>query len=164
VNRVWRFLLLFGLIGATIACDRVTKQAAVTMLSGSASQSFLADTIRLEYSENPGAFLGLGATWPRAVRTALFTIGNGLLLAAVLIVGIGHRWSPPMLIGMALFFAGGTSNLIDRVARGTVVDFMNVGVGPLRTGIFNVADVAIMAGAAVMVLAGYRFRKRAQTS
>ena len=164
MNRVWRFLLLLGLIGATIACDRVTKQAAATMLSGSAGQSFLADTIRLEYAENPGAFLGLGASWPRAVRTALFTIGNGLLLAAVVIVGIGRRWSLPMLIGMALFLGGGTSNLIDRVARGTVVDFMNLGVGPLRTGIFNVADVAIMAGAAVMVLAGYRFRKRALTS
>ena len=48
---------------------------------------------------------------------------------------------------MALFLAGALSNLIDRIAVGSVIDFLNVGIGPLRTGIFNVADVAIMAGA-----------------
>jgi signal peptidase II len=36
--------------------------------------------------------------------------------------------------------------------RGSVVEFINVGVGPLRTGIFNVADVAVMLGAAVLLL------------
>jgi len=39
------------------------------------------------------------------------------------------------------------------VARGSVIDFVNVGVGPLRTGVFNVADVAIMAGIAALALA-----------
>ena len=43
-----------------------------------------------------------------------------------------------------------------RLARGFVVDFLNVGVGPVRTGIFNVADVAIMAGAALMLIAELR--------
>jgi lipoprotein signal peptidase len=43
--------------------------------------------------------------------------------------------------------AGALSNLIDRIAVGSVIDFLNVGVGLLRTGIFNLADVAIMAGA-----------------
>jgi len=47
-------------------------------------------------------------------------------------------------------FAGGISNLIDRILWGSVVDFMSVGVGPLRTGIFNVADVAVMIGIALI--------------
>jgi signal peptidase II len=47
--------------------------------------------------------------------------------------------------------AGGLGNLWDRLATGGwVVDFMNLGVGPLRTGIFNVADVALMAGVALV--------------
>ena len=37
--------------------------------------------------------------------------------------------------------AGALSNLIDRIAVGSVIDFLNVGIGPLRTGIFNLADV-----------------------
>ena len=51
--------------------------------------------------------------------------------------------------------AGGTSNLVDRIAYGMVIDFVNVGVGPVRTGIFNVADVAIMLGVGIVVLEGY---------
>jgi lipoprotein signal peptidase len=40
------------------------------------SRSFLADTFRLEYSENTGAFLSLGADWPRPLRTAVFVAGG----------------------------------------------------------------------------------------
>jgi signal peptidase II len=59
-------------------------------------------------------------------------------------------------IGAMLFLAGGASNLLDRIMHGTVVDFMNVGVGSLRTGIFNVADVALMIGVALMILGVHR--------
>ena len=54
---------------------------------------------------------------------------------------------------LALIVAGGLGNLYDRVFEGgAVTDFLNVGVGPLRTGIFNVADVAIVAGVLLMML------------
>jgi signal peptidase II len=43
------------------------------------------------------------------------------------------------------------SNLADRMAIGSVIDFLNVGIGPVRTGIFNVADMAIMAGIAMVL-------------
>jgi signal peptidase II len=43
--------------------------------------------------------------------------------------------------------------LIDRlIYDGRVTDFLNVGIGPLRTGIFNLADMAILAGALLLVL------------
>ena len=49
--------------------------------------------------------------------------------------------------------AGGIGNLIDRVFHGgLVIDFLNMGIGPVRTGIFNVADMAIMAGFALLIL------------
>jgi len=57
--------------------------------------------------------------------------------------------SASALVGAGLFVAGGTSNLIDRVLHGSVIDFMNVGIGSVRTGIFNVADMALMLGLAV---------------
>jgi signal peptidase II len=56
---------------------------------------------------------------------------------------------------VALFIAGGVSNWIDRVVHGSVVDFLNVGIGPIRTGVFNVADMAIMLGAVIVVI-GFR--------
>ena len=56
------------------------------------------------------------------------------------------------VVGSALIASGGISNWIDRVRdSGVVVDFLNVGVGTLRTGIFNVADLAIVAGLAVLL-------------
>ena len=55
------------------------------------------------------------------------------------------KWSRLAGVGLVLFLAGGISNLVDRIAMGSVIDFLNIGIGPVRTGIFNVADVAIMA-------------------
>ena len=148
--------MLVVAIGATIGCDRVTKHVAATTLSQTPSRSFLADTFRLEYAENTGAFLGLGADWPTPVRTTIFGIGNGLLLFALVLAALRGRWSRRALLAVALFTAGGASNLLDRITYGMVIDFMNVGIGPVRTGIFNVADMAIMLGAGILALEGYR--------
>ena len=69
MNTIRRGLLLCLLLAATAGCDRVTKHLAVTTLAGSPSQSFLADTLRLDYHENPGGFLSAGAAWtPLAVH------------------------------------------------------------------------------------------------
>jgi signal peptidase II len=154
-------LVLLIAIGGTIGCDRVTKHVAATTLSEAPGRSFLADTFRLEYVENTGAFLGLGADWPLAVRTAVFGVGNGLLLLALALAARRGRWPRRALFGVGLFVAGGASNLVDRITYGMVIDFMNVGIGPLRTGIFNVADVAIMLGAGILALEGYRADRQA---
>lgn len=139
------------LIGTTVGCDRVSKHFAVSTLAGAHGWSFLADTVRLQYAENAGAFLSFGDSWSPAARTGVFTIGTGLVLCGMLAAAIRFRLSGPALVGLALFFAGGASNLVDRLVWGSVVDFMNVGVGPLRTGIFNVADMAILLGVGIFV-------------
>jgi signal peptidase II len=144
-------IALLAVLLATIGCDRVTKHVATTTLAGTPARSYLADTVRLTYSENTGGFLGLGAGLPPAVRTALFSVGTGIALAALAFAALRRRWGGLPLLGLTLFVAGGISNWIDRVAHGGVVDFLNLGIGPVRTGIFNVADVAIMAGAAIFL-------------
>jgi signal peptidase II len=141
-----RGVLLCLLLGVTAGCDRVTKHLAVATLAGAPDQSFFADTVRLQYHENPGAFLGFGASWAPATRAVFFQLGNALFLAGAGFLAARYRWSRLASYGLVLFLAGGLSNLADRLAIGSVIDFLNVGVGPVRTGIFNVADVAIMAG------------------
>ena len=150
-----RLVLLLAISG-TIACDRVTKHVAATTLADAPTRSFLGDMFRLEYVENTGAFLGLGADWPLPVRTALFGVGTGLLLLGLLVAAFRGHWSRRAALGVALFLAGGASNMVDRISYGAVIDFMNVGIGPVRTGIFNVADMAIMLGAVILVIDGYR--------
>lgn len=147
-----RVILLIAIV-ATISCDRITKHVATSALAGARSHSFLADTIRLEYAENTGAFLSLGADWPSWARTTVFGVGNALLLCALVVTAIRLRWRRPALLGVSLFATGGASNLLDRILYGNVIDFMNVGVGPWRTGIFNFADMAIMIGAAIVLAA-----------
>ena len=150
--------MLCLLLAATAGCDRVTKHYAVTNLAGMPGQSYLGDTIRLDYYENTGGFLSAGADWQPQTRTVVFQLANGAFLLGTLILALRYQWSRWASAGLILFIAGGLSNLIDRVAIGTVIDFMNVGIGPLRTGIFNVADVAIMAGVGLLIADRYRSR------
>jgi signal peptidase II len=160
-NRVVRikiagWIVVIVAIVATIGCDRLTKRAATTMLAGQPDHSYLADTIRLGYVENSGGFLSLGASWPSAVRTMFFTVATGVTLLVLAVVAVRGRRDKLSSLGFALFLAGGLSNWVDRITRGSVVDFLNLGVGPVRTGVFNIADVAIMLGAAIFVLAEIR--------
>lgn len=144
-------LALLATLVTTVVCDRLTKRIATTVLEGTPPRSFLADTVRIVYVENTGAFLSLGSRLPEGLRNALFVGVNGVVLLAVAIVAIRNRWSGWLGYGAALLVAGGLSNWIDRAMSGYVVDFMNVGIGSLRTGVFNVADTAIMAGVAMLI-------------
>jgi signal peptidase II len=146
----WLVLVTAALV--TIGCDRMTKHAAAALLAGEPGRSYMADTVRLDYAENAGGFLSVGTGLPRPARTAIFTIGTGLALVGIVIVALRRRVDGWAAFGLVLFVAGGASNWIDRVLHGRVVDFLNVGVGPIRTGIFNVADVAITVGAAILAI------------
>jgi signal peptidase II len=141
-----RLLLLLAVLVVTVGCDRITKHFAMASLAGAPDRGYLADTVRLEYAENTGGFLSIGSNLPASVRIAIFSVATGFLLVALLIVAIRYQGSDWHVVAIGLAFAGGASNLLDRITRGAVVDFLNVGVGTLRTGIFNIADVAILAG------------------
>jgi signal peptidase II len=152
-------IALLGVVATTIGCDQVSKHLATTHLRGAPEQSFLGDSIRLQYARNTGAFLSLGSELPPALRTALFSFGTAIILAACLVAIVRHRRMTLSVLGLTLVVAGGVSNLVDRVAYGAVTDFLNVGLGSLRTGIFNVADMAIMTGIGLILLWAARQKK-----
>jgi signal peptidase II len=143
-------LVLMG----TVGCDQATKQLAISHLRDEPAQSFLGGVLRLVFAENPGAFLSLGGRLPPAVRFWLLTIGVGLLLLVALLYLVkSQRLGRLHIVALTLAVGGGASNWYDRlVNNGHVVDFMVLGIGPVRTGVFNVADIAIMAGVGVMFL------------
>lgn len=156
LGKAGRSAVLLLLVALTIGCDRVTKQLATESLAGAPAQSFLADTLRLTYAENPGGFLSLGADMPPALRTAVFSVATAVILLVLAVWAWRHRSRTWHTAAVALFIAGGVSNWLDRVRDGHVVDFLNIGIGGFRTGVFNVADVAIMLGAALFVIAEVR--------
>ena len=138
--------MLCLLLAATAGCDRVTKHLAVTTLAGMPEQSYLGDTVRLDYHENTGGFLSAGAAWQPQTRTVVFQLANAAFLLCSLFIAVRYKWSRLAKIGLVMFLAGGFSNLIDRIAFGSVIDFLNIGVGPLRTGIFHVGLLLIESG------------------
>jgi signal peptidase II len=156
IHRRATAVALLSVVAMTIGCDQVSKDLARIHLMGGPGQSYLGDSIRLVYAENSGAFLSLGSGLPAGVRTAFFSFGTAVILAFCIIAIARHRSLTLSVLGLTLVAAGGVSNLADRVARGSVVDFLNVGIGSLRTGIFNVADMAILSGVALIVLRQWR--------
>ena len=158
-----RGVLLCLLLAGTAGCDRVTKHLAVTTLAGMPERSYFGDTVRLDYHENAGGFMSAGANWPPAVRVAVFQGANATFLLGAIFMAARFKWSRLAAVGLVLFVAGGLSNLVDRIALGSVIDFLNIGIGHVRTGIFNVADVAIMLGMVLLLADRYRTRRAAAT-
>jgi signal peptidase II len=147
----------------TVGCDQVTKSMADTYLKHRAPLSFMGDTIRLQHTSNTGAFLGLGKDLSPNLRFWIFIVGSGTALtfmALYFITAAEGRWLD--LLAGSLILGGGISNLLDRLANdGKVIDFLNLGVGGIRTGIFNLADVAILAGiVALLFLPSRRTTRR----
>jgi signal peptidase II len=148
MRRVRRFVLVAVMVITCVGCDQTTKTLARDNLQGRAAASFFDDALRLQYVENPGAFLSLGESLPHRLRTALLIVSAGAVLAALLLYAfLATAIGPLQIVALSLICGGGIGNLIDRIRfDGYVTDFMNMGIGPIRTGIFNVADVALMGG------------------
>jgi len=111
--------------------------------------------------ENKGAFMGLGSTMPVEIRFWLLIVSTGIAVLGMLIVVLMHHGlSLAIVIGLSLIIGGGFGNLIDRIGNnGLVIDFLNIGIGRLRSGIFNIADVAITIGAVTLIFFGSRYRQ-----
>ncbi len=149
--RIHRFCLIILCLFSTISCDQVTKTAAREILSGKGTLTYLGGMVRFQYIENPGAFLSLGAQLSPNSRFWIFSIAVSIFLVLTASFLFFRRMSTFSTIALALTVGGGIGNLVDRLKYGQVVDFMNIGIGQLRTGIFNVADVAIMAGVVILL-------------
>jgi signal peptidase II len=85
----------------------------------------------------------------------IFVCAVGIILSALLIYILRTKTQTAFgLTSLTLIFSGGISNFYDRsVNNGAVIDFLNLGIGSLRTGIFNVADMAIMLGVFLLLFA-----------
>ncbi|PCK09765.1 MAG: signal peptidase II [Alteromonadaceae bacterium] len=146
----------------SIVLDQGTKWLASEYLARGPMTSYFFDLFRIGYAENVGAFLGMGSDLSPDLRFLIFTVIVGCFLSALtLFVFIYSKHTSEALVAWALVLSGGVSNFYDRaVNNGAVVDFLNLGIGSLRTGIFNIADVAIMIGVGFLLWDEYLRSKR----
>jgi signal peptidase II len=150
-KRLWLISVVFV---TCIFIDQITKGIALQNLVLNESWSYLGDSFRFQLAYNDGALLNLGSTLPPIFRFFVFNIAVAAMLVVILAYAIHAKHiSWLTVLAMACYAAGGTSNLIDRIVTGGyVIDFMNLGIGSLRTGVFNVADMYITTGAILFLL------------
>lgn len=149
-----RVVLVILILCSCVGCDQVTKLAAKNYLEPSQSFSYANDIIRLQYAENTGAFLSVGSAFPQTTRFWVLTIPVAIILLVMLVFALTYGKLPPgPVIALTIIIGGGFGNLVDRLFNdGAVVDFMSIGMGNIRTGIFNFADVMILVGIGVLFL------------
>lgn len=101
---------------------------------------------RISYIENTGAAFNLfaGSRWPLVIVTAVLLLGVAYFLFSN---KVKDEWAQS---GLCMILAGGTSNLIDRIIRGHVVDYLDF-TQLINFPVFNFADVCVVVGAIMLV-------------
>lgn len=150
-KRIW-----FWLFGAAccIVLDQLSKAAIVSALPLGSSIP-ITTFFNIVHTLNPGAafsFLAKATGWQR-----WFFGGIALVASIILIVLIARKPSNVEAAGYALILGGALGNLADRVARGAVVDWLDFYWGGMHWPAFNLADVWVVSGAGLLILASLRF-------
>lgn len=163
-SRRW-IILSVAIVVVVIVTDQLTKLLAIATLRYGEPRSYMGGLLTLLYAENRGAFLGLGNDWPPYIRMVVLSAAVGVMLIALVIwVARNHSGASPEIVLWAMLIGGGFGNLIDRIRNGYVVDFLHMKAGPLQTGVFNVADIAITGAVIALFLLAFRPKPAADAS
>jgi signal peptidase II len=155
-----RKLALVAVMAIVLLADQWSKHVVIQSLHE--PRSFAGGHLMLLRAENMGAFLSLGANLPAALRHIVFdgVVGVGLAIAAWVLFS-GRMSTRADELSLALIIAGGFGNVIDRVRlEGRVTDFIYLVAGPLHTGVFNIADMAITGGVLWLMVSWAVARKK----
>jgi len=157
-----------AIVAATIVIlDRLTKIAILGSFPPHELIPIIPGILNIVHAENPGAAFSMLAEASPLIRKLVLI---GLSSAVVAFIGV-LLWRNPkqataandllMQWALALVFGGALGNLIDRIFRGTVTDFIQVFIGSYEFPSFNVADSAITIGAGLLIIELLQNRKTA---
>jgi len=144
-------LLFLWLSLIVLIIDQLTKYLTIEMLDLYESYQVL-PFFNFTYARNYGAafsFLGDAGGWQKYLFTGIAFAVSGYLIYLLKTTKATHRW---MNTAYALVLSGAIGNVIDRLIFGYVVDFLDFDLGFYRWPVFNVADIAIFIGAAMIII------------
>jgi signal peptidase II len=147
---------------AVILLDQITK-AAITARLELFDIITVLPVLEITHLHNTGAafsFLAGAAGWQR-----WFFIGLAGVVAIVILVWLQRlprRGQQVLAAGLALIMGGAVGNVIDRIAYGHVIDFLDFHFGGWHWPAFNLADSAIVGGAALLIVDELRRVRRAR--
>lgn len=150
-NRTINLIVAAVIAAATVIIDQITKLVAAAALNGGSAPGqvvFIPHVLRWSYVENRGAAFGslADARW-------VFLAASTVLIAAIVLYMLrSESISRLQYVTLAFVLGGGIGNMIDRVARGYVVDFVDFYFIPVWKWVFNFADACVCVGGIVFAL------------
>jgi signal peptidase II len=151
-------LLPLAVVALLVGCDHGTKHLAKAHLEGKSAWQLVPGVFDLRYTENTDSAFSLLGKWLGPELRQPLLIGVKLAVVAGLLTFLLARWSRLGSLeraGALMTLAGGIGNLLDRFARGYVIDFLHLRHWP----VFNVADIAITLGILLLIV-GSRSRAK----
>jgi len=160
VSRAKTTGLALALALAVFLVDQVSKRLILGSLRPGESIPAVPGVLRISYTRNDGGAFGiLGG------QSELLLIGSAVAVAVVLWMLLQGPPTRATASGCGLILGGAAGNLLDRLTAGNVVDFLDLEFWPLQEWpVFNAADVAIVLGVAVLLLATLRAEGAGQRS
>jgi signal peptidase II len=151
-SRLWP--LIGGVATPVLVADQLSKLYVSSHFQPYQMMPVVPGWLDLTYTLNPGAAFSLFATMPAIFREAFFIVLSAV--AIVVLVVLLARRSTPLSSGLAfaLILGGTIGNLIDRLARQRVVDFIYFHHRSFSYPVFNLADSAITIGVGILLIFG----------
>lgn len=134
-----------------VILDQITKYWTVQTLALYESYEILS-FFNFTYARNYGAafsFLGDAGGWQKYLFSTVAFVISAFLLYSLKKNSVNKRWEN---IAFSFVLSGAIGNVMDRLMFGYVIDFLDFDLGFYRWPTFNVADIAIFIGAAMMIL------------
>jgi len=125
--------------------DQVTKLLVVNNLSSGSDINIINNFLKFSYVENTGAAFGI------LNNNIIFLIGVSLLLIFYIIREIKNNENKLYVFSMSIILSGALGNLIDRIFRGYVVDFISFTIFDVEMPLFNIADMLITFGVIILL-------------
>ena len=146
--------LLYLLLAAGVfLADRFTKTLIESGMTLYQSRPVIPGFFHIVYAKNQGIAFGLFADSSSGVKTFALVFLSSLALAGVaMLLWTADPSSAKMSAGLSLILGGALGNLFDRVQYGSVVDFLDFFILNYHWPVFNLADSAIVIGAALLML------------
>jgi len=163
MNDRFRNICILIIVLANAGCDQISKHAARQNIAYYETIDVIGKHLILTKIENSGAFLSVGDSLGTSVKFIFLSLIPFLALCYGIYYLLTHRHLPKLLVlGICFVIGGGLGNLYDRLRYGSVTDFIHIDLYLFKTGIFNLADVSIMAGMVMLFIHLYVKRQQPQ--
>jgi len=158
-----RIAIILSLVFLNVSCDQLSKKIVRNKIETNERIQVIQDNLILTKVENSGAAYSFGSNWNPMMKRVLLQVIPAIVLLVLLILTLTKTEYPKIVIvGFSFVIGGGMGNVFDRIAYGSVTDFMFIDLGFFATEIFNMADVSIVVGALIVLTHTLFQKKRAK--